>query len=255
VLAISDVPGDRLEAIGSGPCAADPTTFEDAQAVIARHGLGRVLPERVRRHLERGCRGEVPETAGPGDAALARVTTTVVARNADARAAIVRAGGPGGDAALDLGEVLAGEARPAGRRLAALGRAVAATGRPRLIVAGGETVVTLRGSGSGGRSQELALAAAIELARKPDVPVRLLAAGTDGRDGPTDAAGGVVDARSVSRARDAAGLDAAACLGANDSHRFLDACGGLVRTGPTGTNVMDLVLLIAGDPERALLAG
>lgn len=240
VLAISDVPGDALDVIGSGPCEADPTRFADALAIAARRGIAARLPARVRAHLEAGAAGRIAESPKPGDPRLARVHSRIVARNADARAAIVAAAARAGLRGVDLGEVLRGEAREAGRRLIALARSARASA-PLLLVAGGETVVTLRGAGRGGRNQELALAAAVALAAG-GVRASLLAAGSDGRDGPTDAAGAFVDEASVRRGL-RAGADAKACLADNDSHGFFLAEGGLLRTGPTRTNVMDLALL------------
>lgn len=242
VLVVSDVVGDRLDVIGSGPFAPDPTTYAEALAVLTRRRLAERVPEVVRRHLEAGVRGEREETPGPGALAFARVRHTLLATNALAvRAAVERARELGYRAA-EVGTALRGEARRAGARLAALADAVAAdpAGRPTCLVAGGETVVTLRGGGRGGRSQELALAAALALVERPGAA--LLAAGTDGADGPTDAAGAFADAGTVERGR-RTGVDAAACLADNDSHRFFAAEGGLVRTGPTRTNVMDLALL------------
>lgn len=241
VLAISDVPGDQLDVIGSGPCSPDPTRFADALAVLAGRGLAAALPPAVRAHLEAGVRGERPESPKPGAGGFERVRTTLLAGNATALAAATTAARQRGLAVVPLPEALRGEAREAGRRLAAL----AASLRPRaptLLLAGGETTVTLPASepaGRGGRSQELALAAALELAGCEGVT--LLAAGTDGSDGPTDAAGACVDGTTTARAR-AAGHDAQASLARHDSHSFFLADGGVVRTGPTGTNVMDLVL-------------
>jgi hydroxypyruvate reductase len=254
VLVVSDVVGDRLDVIGSGPCTGDPGTYGQALEIVERRGIRPRLPEAVLRHLEAGARGAVPETVKPGAATLDRVHATIVARNADARAAVVRAVAPGEVEAIDLGEILSGEARIAGRRLVVLARSLSRD-TPRLLVAGGETVVTLRGHGRGGRSQELALAAAIELAEGGDASrIFVLAAGTDGRDGPTDVAGGFVDAGSFARAR-AAGLDPYRLLADNDAYRFLEASDGLVRTGPTGTNVMDLALVHVGPLPSAAHGG
>ncbi|MCZ6463736.1 MAG: DUF4147 domain-containing protein [Proteobacteria bacterium] len=239
VLAVSDVPGDRVEVIGSGPAAADPTRYADALAVLERRGIEERVPGAVREHLERGVRGERPESLKPGARELARVRHTVIACNADARRAAVEAGRSLGMNALDLGEILRGEARVVGRRLAGVARCTVGAG-PTLLVAGGETTVTLRGRGRGGRSQELALAAALELRGEPHAA--LLAAGTDGSDGPTDAAGAFADGGTVARSDQ----DAAAALAHNDAYGFFDAEGGLLRTGPTQTNVMDLVLVFAG---------
>jgi glycerate-2-kinase len=239
LLAVSDVPGDRLDLIGSGPTSADPTRYADALAAIARRGVRERLPARVLAHLEAGAAGRLAETPKPGDPALARVTAHVLASNADARRAAALAARAQGARALDLGLALRGEARRAGTRLAALAPALRGDG-PVCLVAGGETHVTVRGKGRGGRSQELALAAAQVLERQPHAT--LLAAGTDGSDGPTDAAGAFADAATLPRAH-GLGLDARAALANNDAYGFFAAAGGLLVTGPTRTNVMDLALL------------
>ena len=238
VLAISDVAGNRLDVIGSGPCAPDPSRFEDAIAVLERRGIHDRVPASVRRHLDRGCAGEIPETPKPGDAGLRRVAHRVIASNADARRAAEDAAAKLGAHTIGLGECVRGEARKEGRRLAALALSVRCA-KPVCVVAGGESVVVVRGDGHGGRNQELALAAAIGLA---GTPVTLLAAGSDGSDGATEAAGAFCDGDTVARAR-ALGLDPERALARNDAHGFFCGEGGLLRTGPTGTNVMDLVLL------------
>jgi len=240
VLAISDVPGDRLDVIGSGPFAPDPTTYRDALEVVDRAGIRERVPGPVRTHLAAGVRGEREETPKPGDAAFAGVRTTLLANNQTALDAARLAAQDGGLEARVLAGELHGEARDAGRRLVARARAVAASDRPVCLVAGGETAVHVRGSGRGGRSQELALAAALELAGRDDVA--LLAAGTDGTDGPTDAAGAFADGGTVARGL-ASGVVASRALDDNDSYTFFAAEGGLFRTGPTLTNVMDLALV------------
>ncbi len=239
VLALSDVPGDRLDVIGSGPFAPDPTTYADAIAALRRRGAFDALPERVRAHLLAGGRGQREETPKPGDPDLARVRHSVLATNATAVDAALAAAERSGLRAARLDGLLRGEAREVASTLVA--RAHAARGRaPVCLVAGGETTVTVRGPGRGGRCQELALAAAIAL--DGPVPTALLAAGTDGSDGPTDAAGAYADEGTLARAR-RKGLDAAAALDRNDSHAFFRAEGGSFDTGPTRTNVMDLALL------------
>jgi glycerate-2-kinase len=240
VLAISDVLGDPPDAIGSGPCSADPSGYGDALAILAERGIAGAVPPAVRAHLEAGARGERPESPKPGAPAFERVRYRVLASNRDAAAAALAEARARGVSARLLEPALAGEARAAGRRLAELALAEP-RGRETLLVAGGETTVTLRGAGRGGRSQELALAAALALAGSEGVA--LLAAGTDGTDGPTDAAGAFADGATVARGR-AAGRDAAADLEANDSHAFFAAEGGLFRTGPTRTNALDLVLAL-----------
>ena len=239
VLAISDVIGDDWATLGSGPCAPDPSRYADALAVLRRHGLVEKVPAAVRVHLEAGAAGLRPESPKPGDPALARVRSALVASNRDALAAAREAGRARGLAVHVLTDRLSGEARDAGRRLAALARALR-PGPPRLLLAGGETTVTVRGRGRGGRAQELALAAATAL--EGDSRVALLAAGTDGTDGPTPAAGAYADGGTLARGA-AAGADASRALAENDAHGFFAREGGCFVTGPTGTNVMDLVLV------------
>jgi glycerate-2-kinase len=242
VLAISDVPGDRLDVIGSGPFAADPTTYTDALAVLAERDVLERVPARVRAHLEAGASGELEETPKPGDRSLSRVSTKLLATNRDAVEAARDAAQRRGLAVRVVSPTLEGEAREAGRWLVDLARRAPARD-PLCLVAGGETAVTVRGRGRGGRSQELALAAAIDLDGGP--AAALLAAGTDGSDGPTDAAGAFADEGTVERGR-RAGVDARAALAENDSYGFFSAEGGLWVTGPTRTNVMDLALVRVG---------
>jgi len=243
VLAISDVPGDRIDVIGSGPFAADPTTYADALAVVDACGARTRLPARVRAHLEAGARGECEETPGRDEPRMERVRHTVIASNATALDAACASARALGLRPVRVTGELCGEARVAGRRLAALCAALRGSG-PVCLLCGGETVVYVRGAGRGGRNQELALAAALGLEGGSSAAV--LAAGTDGTDGPTDAAGAFVDAGTVARGR-ARGVDARAALDANDAYGFFSAEGGLLRTGPTRTNVMDLAFAYA-DP-------
>lgn len=246
VLAISDVIGDAFDVIGSGPCAPDPTTFADALRVVDAHALRLRLPPAALAVLEAGAAGRVAETPKPGDAAFARVRSALLASNADALAGACAAARDAGVRSIVVSHALRGEARDAGRRLAALAGA-ARRREPVVLVAGGETTVTLAneaGGARGGRCQELALAAALALSGRRDVA--LLAAGTDGSDGPTDAAGAFVDGGTAARGA-AAGRDAGRDLARHDSHGFFACEGGLVRTGPTQTNVMDVAfLLLAG---------
>ena len=246
-LLLSDVIGDPIDVIGSGPTAPDVSTFGEALAILDRFAFRDRVPASVRDRLDRGARGEVRETPKPDDAIFARVTSTVIGNNrlvVDAAASQA--------AALDLAphvltRALSGEAREVARELVGLGREVAA-GRgpvapPACLIAGGETTVTVRGDGVGGRCQEFALAAALALEGESDLIA--LAAGTDGSDGPTDAAGAVADGNSAARAR-RAGLDPRAALERNDSHALFAALGDLVVTGPTNTNLLDLYLLVVG---------
>ncbi|MXW02777.1 MAG: DUF4147 domain-containing protein [Holophagales bacterium] len=237
-LALSDVIDDEPSVIGSGPTAPDPSTFEDALAVLVRCGVAETCPTPVRERLEAGARGELEETPKPGDP----VFDGAIYRIAGGNRTSVRAMAAACDAEVEA-EPLEGEAREVG---AALARRFAA-GPPDAYVAGGETTVTVRGAGRGGRSQELALAFALEAAKGPLAERAdwvFLAAGTDGRDGPTDAAGAIVDAATVTRIR-TAGVDPVAAMEENDSYGALDAAGALLRTGATGTNVADVVLFLS----------
>lgn len=239
-LILSDVVGDPLDVIASGPSVADPTTFADALDVLSRHG---VVAPAVRAFLEAGVRGDHPETPKPGEPALARSHTHIIASNTtalDAAAACVR----GMDVRVHrIASGVEGEARAIGEQLADEIAAVTALERPAAIVLGGEPTVNVGAAkGQGGPSQELALAAACRLPTESRVAI--MAFSTDGRDGPTDAAGAVVTPDTLSRALER-GLDPARALAAHDSHALLDAAGALIRTGPTGTNVNHVVCAIA----------
>jgi glycerate 2-kinase len=238
--AISDVPGDRLDTIASGPTVPDPTTYALALAVLERHGLLAKAPPAVRVHLERGAQGKLAETAKPGDPAFERARTTVIGSNRTALEAAAKLAETLGYRTLVLPDALRGAAREAGRVLAArLDDARRRGQAPLCLLAGGETTVEVRGPGRGGRCQELAIGAALALDGVPNAA--LLAAGTDGEDGPTDAAGAVVSGTTAAAAR-RAGVDLEAALAANDSYAALERLGALVRTGPTGTNVMDVAV-------------
>lgn len=243
--ALSDVIGDDLSVIGSGPGVGDWSTWDDAAAAIARFvGQDGLAPE-VRRVIDDGLRGLIPDTPKPGAPALARTAADVVGGRREAMDGARRAAEALGYAVVVLSEPVTGEARDAA--LAwwedAMPRVRGATG-PIAIVSSGETTVRVRGQGRGGRNQEFALALLDRLAAAGR-PLALASLGSDGIDGPTDAAGALVDATSAARARQS-GLDAARALAENDSAPFLDALGDLVRTGPTGTNVGDLQVLLAG---------
>lgn len=243
-LLISDVPGDRPDVIASGPAYPDPTTFGDALAVLRRLGLSGRVPPAVRKRLELGAAGSIRETPKPGDAIFAPVTTVIAARNRDAMEAAARTARQVDMQVHLLEPTLCGEAREAGRRLAELAvseRRKLAPGQRACLIGGGETTVRVLGKGRGGRNQELALAFAMAIEGEPGIT--FLSGGTDGIDGPTDAAGGVVDGNTVALARKA-GLDPAAYLAENDVYTLLDMCGGLLKTGPTGTNVMDLQIAV-----------
>ena len=248
-LILSDVVGTPLDAIASGPTVPDRSTFADAWAISERHGIAEQIPASVREHLQRGIAGRVPDTPKAGDPLFERVNTVVIGDNAvAARAAVAEAVRLGYRSAL-LTTFVQGEAREIGQAVAGLAQGIA-TGQsdyvpPACLVLGGETTVTMRGAGLGGRNQELALSAALALDGYPlpkDREVAIVSLGTDGTDGPTDAAGGIATPDTVKRAK-AAGLDARAALANNDSYHFLGALGDLLITGPTQTNVNDLILV------------
>jgi glycerate 2-kinase len=245
-LVLSDVVGDPLDAIASGPTYPDPTTYGDACEVLRKYDLTNLVPAEVREHLETGRVGCRPDTPKPQDILFQHVQHVVVGNNRlAAEAAVATARAEGLDALL-LSTFVEGEAREVARVAVAMIREMVCydrpVARPACIVWGGETTVTVRGEGKGGRNQELALAAAIRIADLPDV--LLVALGTDGTDGPTDAAGAAATGDTVRRAR-ALGLDPGAYLSNNDSYSFFDVLGDLIRTGPTGTNVNDLLFMYA----------
>ncbi len=239
VLCVSDVIGDDPGTVGSGPCAPDPRWAREVLSLLESVAGARDIPVSVRRLLERQAAGDLPDTLKPGDAVSRNVTTHVIASNRLAVRGVARRAQELGLPVLAGASDLAGEAREAGTRIGAFLRA--GGGGASCFVWGGETTVSLgtATAGQGGRCQELALAAAAEL---DDVPgVALLAAGTDGRDGPTDAAGALVDGATWARIA-GLGRDPEADLSAHDAYHALEAAGALLHTGPTGTNVMDVVI-------------
>jgi glycerate 2-kinase len=238
-LIISDVPGNDLATIGSGPTAEDPTTYSDAIAILKRRKLWGRARESVRDHLEGGAADEIPETLKRGDPALARAENIIVADNGTAvEAACIAAQAAG--YRIERWRELTGDANRAAAAIAA--HLCEIQDERTCIISGGETVVQVVGKGRGGRSQQAALAAALELARhKSDGRIAMLFAGTDGIDGPTDAAGAIATPMTVLRAAEA-NIDAQAALNRNDSYSFFQTLGDLVITGPTGTNVADLFI-------------
>ena len=248
-LVLSDVVGDDLSTIASGPTVPDPTTYADALDVLRGRGLLDSAPIAVRRHLEAGAAGERTETPKPGDPTFRGVATRIIGSNRLSVDAGARAARRLGLRPLVLTTRLEGEAREAARVLAAMLRECVEESRPAsppvCLLAGGETTVTVRGPGEGGRNQELAVAAAIPLGTFPSAAV-VASLATDGIDGVGGAAGGVADDQSLRRARQLGLAAPAAFLEANDSRAFLASLGDLIVTGPTGTNVVDLTVLLAG---------
>ena len=248
---LSDVVGDPLDTIASGPTAPDETTFGDARAVLERFGLWEGAPRIVRERLERGVRGEVPETPKPSDPVFQRVWNFVIGSNlVAARAAVERAGELGYNAELVSTEV-EGEAREVGRSFAEAALAVTRHGSPvrtpAVLVAGGETTVSVIGEGVGGRNMEVALAASEGIEGMASV---VAAFATDGIDGPTVAAGAMVDGSTIIRAK-AQSLDPSEYLSENDSYTFFQSLGDAFITGPTGTNVNDLTIILVADPGES----
>lgn len=245
-LAISDVVGDDLSVIGSGPTVADASTFDAALDVLRRFGGADAYPSAVVARLTAGARGEVPDTPKPGDERLSRASANVIGGRRDAMGGAVEAAERLGYRTLRIDDPVVGEARRAAAShiRTVLSRASHA-GRPFCIVSSGETTVRVSGSGTGGRNQEFALAAAGALA-SAGVDAAVASLGTDGIDGPTDAAGAVADSTTLDRARTTGLRDPAHYLNENNAYAFFSALGDLIHTGPTGTNVGDLqVVLIA----------
>jgi hydroxypyruvate reductase len=244
-LVISDVVGDDPSFIASGPTVADASRFDAALDVLRRHGGEAAYPSAVVARLRQGAAGDAAETPKPGDARLDGAVTTVIGSRRNAMAGALAEAGALGYHVIRLDDPVVGEARiTAVAHLREVLARAAGTGRPACIVSSGETTVHVTGRGRGGRNQEFALAAAAPLAQA-GVTGAVASAGTDGVDGPTDAAGAFADSTTIDRAR-AAGLVPDRYLSDNNAYAFFDALGDLIHTGPTGTNVGDLqVILLA----------
>jgi hydroxypyruvate reductase len=246
-LILSDVVGDPLDVIASGPTVGDPTTFRQALAILKRHKLGKKVPEAVKTYLEGGAAGKNPETLKPGEPQLSGGINLLVGTNTIAVQAAQESARALGYQTTVLSSSVTGETKDAAVTHAALAREIVSIDqpvpRPACVLSGGETTVTIKGSGKGGRNQEFALAAALGIEGQPETVI--LSAGTDGTDGPTDAAGAVVDGTTVERAK-AAGMDALEHLDNNNSYPLFEKLGDLLITGPTLTNVMDLRVILVG---------
>lgn len=238
-LMLSDVIGDDLDVIGSGPTAPDSSTFDQAIGILKKYGILDRVPEAVRERLQAGAE----ETPKAGDPVFDRVQNLIVGSNQLAVNAAAAKARESGYRPLVLSTRIQGETRDVARMHAAIALEAAESGnpvkRPACIISGGETTVTIRGDGLGGRNQEFVLAAAIDLAGHDHVVV--LSGGTDGTDGPTDAAGAIADGATVTRAPNAQDF-----LDRNDSYHYFEPLGDLIKTGPTNTNVMDVRLLLIG---------
>ena len=246
-LVLSDVIGDPLDIIASGPTVPDASTYSDCGEILEKYGLRDKLPASVIRHLDAGMKGDEPETPGPGDPVFDRTQNVLIANNRQALDSARLEAEKRGYNALVLSSSIDGETREIARVYAAMAREIERHGdpvrSPACVISGGETTVTLKGGGKGGRNQEFVLAAAAGIDGLEQTVV--FSAGTDGTDGPTDAAGAVADGHTLARAAEQ-GLDARACLDDNDAYHFFQPLGDLVITGPTHTNVMDLRLLLVG---------
>ncbi len=245
-LILSDVVGNPLDIIASGPTVPDPDTFQRAFQVLTRYGIRDQVPPKVVALLEAGLAGKVDETPKPGDPLFDRVVNVLVGNNLLAAEAACTQAAQEGYRPLLLTTALQGEAREVGRVIAAIGSGLAGEAgplpRPACVVIGGETTVTIMGNGKGGRNQELALGAVADLAGIEKVA--LVALATDGGDGATDAAGAVVTGETLKRAREA-GLHPDEFLACNNSYNFFEPLGDLLKPGPTRTNVNDLVIVFA----------
>ena len=243
-LILSDVVGDPVHSIASGPTAPDPTSFKEALAVLERSGIWSSAPASVRKRLLAGAAGKVKETPKPGSGVFRRVTNLMIGSNLDACLAARESLRKLEFDVLLLTTHLEGEARHIGTVLGSLAQSADRYGLPlkrrAAVVVGGETTVTVCGHGSGGRNQELVLSASMKMASLRGVA--MASVGTDGIDGPTDAAGAVVDGKTVSRSK-VIGLSVEDYLSENDSYHFFERLGDLVFTGPTGTNVQDISVL------------
>ncbi len=240
-LILSDVVGDPLDVIASGPTVPDRSRFGECLEIVKRYDLADSLPGSVMARIEGGAKGSVPETPKEGEEVFERVQNEIVGNSLSAVLAASRKAESLGYTPLVLSTRIEGETREVARVHAAIFREVPATGfplkPPACVLSGGETTVTLKGKGKGGRNQEFSLAVGLHI--RGEDRIHFLSGGTDGTDGPTDAAGAFADGTTVERAR-TANLDALRSLDENDSYPLFDALGDLLITGPTNTNVMDL---------------
>lgn len=242
---LSDVVGDQLDVIGSGPTVPDPSTFEEAWGILKKYDLLDEISPSIQKHLQLGREGKAKETPKPGDAVFGRVHNSLIGSNILALLAAEKEAASLGLNTLILSSAIVGETREAARFHTAIAKEVISSGnpipRPACILSGGETTVTIKGNGLGGRNQEFALAGALEISGIENVV--LLSGGTDGTDGPTDASGALADHTTVRRAK-SMGLNPKAHLENNDAYPFFQKLGDLLITGPTHTNVMDVRVLL-----------
>ena len=246
-LILSDVVGDDLDVIASGPTVPDSSTFKDAAQILKGYGIWDQLASSVRNHIEKGSSGQIEDTPKSDNPAFRQCSQVLVGTNLHALKAAGKSAERLGYRPLILSSKVEGEAREVAKFYTAIAKEILESAHPMeppvCVLAGGETTVTLQGDGRGGRNQEFALAAALAIEGLDNVIV--LSGGTDGTDGPTDAAGAIADGTTVARARES-GLDPKDFLQRNDSYNFFQKLDDLVVTGPTRTNVMDLYMLVVG---------
>jgi glycerate 2-kinase len=247
-LMLSDVVGDNMDVIASGPFVPDRSTFQDAWKVIEKYNL-KNIPHAIQTYLQSGIEGHVQETPKAGENIFLRVHNFVIGSNILALRAAEEKAKDLGYNPLILSSMIEGETKEVAGVHVAIAREIVKTATPisppACIISGGETTVTIKGNGLGGRNQEFCLAAAMEMDGLP-ASIAVLSGGTDGDDGPTKAAGAIVDPHTVERGR-ALGLEASEFLSNNDSYHFLEKTEDLLVTGPTGTNVMDVRLVLVGN--------
>jgi glycerate 2-kinase len=244
-LILSDVIGDDLDVIASGPVVPDSSTFHHAKAVLKRYGIWDRAPKSVRERIEKGVIGEIDETPKSGDPSFQKDITELVGTNLQALEAAEKEAKSQGYRPLILSAMVEGETREVAKMHAGIAKQILTSGHPipapACVLFGGETTVTLQGDGKGGRNMEFVLASALALDGQKHVVI--LSGGTDGTDGPTDAAGAIADGNTVARSR-TNGLDPADHLRRNDAYPFFQSLGDLVITGPTRTNVMDICIML-----------
>jgi hydroxypyruvate reductase len=244
-LMLSDVIGDDLDVIASGPTVPDSSTFEDCMKIFDRYGICEKVPKRVLEHIKKGFDGKVADNPKPGDRVFSNTQSAIVGSNLECILAAEEKGRDLGYRTLVLSTMIEGETKDVAQVHAGVAKEILKTANPlsppACVLSGGETTVTIKGQGLGGRNQEFVLAAAMSLSGWEKVVV--LSGGTDGTDGPTDAAGAVADGRSVQRAQ-ALGLNPEDFLSNNDTYHIFEKLGDHIRTGPTNTNVMDLRIML-----------
>ncbi|MBC2716553.1 MAG: glycerate kinase [Desulfobacteraceae bacterium] len=244
-LIVSDVVGNPLNVIASGPTVGDPSTFHDGMDIIRKYDIINRIPPSVAEHFKKGIDGKIKDTPKPGDRTFDKTFNLIIGSNIEALSAARKISESLGYNTLILSSMIEGDTREAAHFHTAIAKEIRKTGNPvplpACILSGGETTVILKGNGKGGRNQEFALMSALDI--KDENRMAILSGGTDGTDGPTDAAGAIIDSNTIEKALDS-GLNPVAFLENNDSYHFFQKTGDLLKTGATGTNVMDLRIVL-----------